>query len=364
MYVISFLLLYVSSHLCKAVNATPSYAYCSEMYGNRTYISEANMFEKYPPHLLSFPGSGNAWLRLLIEYSTGIYTGSMGTDDFEFLGPNGFIGERSCGLRLAALRAHPHYFDFVNGKLRFGHTYQRDKCKRGLIRELKRMIILQRNPYDALWSYYQLINSLSHSGYLTTDTFDTSSWMYLAPIMAQHFNTELYRIVKPIIDTYPSEDITFIRYEDLINPYQQEIALKNLLTFMKYDVTDERITCAFLLADQPLIHRNSQDPERVSTKTAYLLSRSTHSHSTIPTTTTGISTSEISHTTTTSTAGTTSSSGSIHSYGVPLTHHRNLLCELREPFAGFAKVLNYTQLLPTSMQDSAYTSDMCSLSLV
>ncbi len=57
------------------------------------------MFEIYPPHLISFPGSRNAFVRLLIEYATGFYAGSMGTDNFEFLGEGGFIGERSCGLR-------------------------------------------------------------------------------------------------------------------------------------------------------------------------------------------------------------------------------------------------------------------------
>ena len=30
-----------------------------------------------PPLLLSFPGSGNTWLRLLIEYSTATYSGSI-----------------------------------------------------------------------------------------------------------------------------------------------------------------------------------------------------------------------------------------------------------------------------------------------
>ena len=30
-----------------------------------------------PPVLYTFPGSGNTWCRLLIEYATGVFTGSI-----------------------------------------------------------------------------------------------------------------------------------------------------------------------------------------------------------------------------------------------------------------------------------------------
>ena len=78
------LLVFVICTFVNRVKAEVNYAYCSEKYGNLTYIPEAQMFEKYPPHLISFPGSGNSFVRLLIEYSTGFHTGSMGTDDFEY----------------------------------------------------------------------------------------------------------------------------------------------------------------------------------------------------------------------------------------------------------------------------------------
>ena len=327
--------------LLQCVTATVNYAYCSEKYGNLTYIPEANMFEKYPPHLISFPGSGNAFVRLLIEYATGFYTGSMGTDDFEFLGEGGFIGERSCGLRLAALRAHPHYFDFLNGKLRFGHNFQRDKCKRGLIREMKRIIVLVRNPYDALWSYYQLLTSLSHKEYVTTATFDPANWLYLAPIMAAYWNNEFYRIVKPIFDTFLPEDVTVVKYEDLIDPNKRETALQALLKFMQYTkVPDEKVSCAFLLADKPFVHRNPNDPHRVPAKTAFLVS-ATQASSPSP---------AVSHTQPSGVADIT--------HGLEMTHHKNLLCQMREHFTGMSKRFNYT-LTPTSMGPT----DICDVKL-
>jgi hypothetical protein len=235
-------------------------------------------------------------------------------------------------LRLAALRAHPHFFDFLNGKVRFSHNYQRDKCKRGLIREMKRFVVLLRNPYDSLWSYYQLLSSLTHSDYLTTETFDASTWLYMAPIMAQHMDAELYRIVKPIIDTYPPEDLILVRYEDLMHPEKRINALRSVIQFMKYDITEERLQCAFLLADKPFVHRNPHDPKRVPAKAAFLMSQPTSQNSALS----GLSTN----------SGELSTTRAAAIQG--MTHHKNLLCELREPFAGFRKLFNYT-LLPNAM---------------
>jgi hypothetical protein len=47
-----------------------------------------------------------------------------------------------------------------------------------------------------------------------------------------------------------------------------------------------------------------------------------------------------------------------------MTHHKNVLCELREQFTGFRKVLNYTVLLPQSMITSGgasadHAAEMC-----
>lgn len=314
----------------QCARAALNYAQCSEKYGNRTYIAEANMFEKYPPHLLSFPGSGNAWVRLLIEYATGFYTGSMDTYDYEFLGDGGFIGEKSCGLRLAALRAHPHFFDFLNGKLRFSHNFQRDKCKRGLIREMKRMIVLVRNPYDSLWSYYQLLNSLNHAGYLTTETFDAANWLYMSPIIAGFWDSQFHRIVKPIFETFPAADLHIVKYEDLMNTTIRATALQDLMSFMQYTVDPEKIECAFLLADKPLVHRNPHDPKRVLAKTAFLLGNTEGRHS--------VSQHDGHNASARSSA---------------MTHHRNVLCELRDQFSGFARYFNYT-LAPVSIDPSAH----------
>jgi hypothetical protein len=42
---------------------------CMQRYGSRSYLNESN--KRLPPMFYTFPGSGNTWGRLLIEYATG-----------------------------------------------------------------------------------------------------------------------------------------------------------------------------------------------------------------------------------------------------------------------------------------------------
>lgn len=46
---------------------------CSSKYSKRSFFSPSAA--RLPPMLYSFPGSGNTWCRLLIEYGLGIYSG-------------------------------------------------------------------------------------------------------------------------------------------------------------------------------------------------------------------------------------------------------------------------------------------------
>lgn len=55
-----------------------------------------------PPLISSLPGSGNSWSRLLIEYSTGYYTGSIYGDKSLI---DIFPGEPYCGRKW--FKAHP-----------------------------------------------------------------------------------------------------------------------------------------------------------------------------------------------------------------------------------------------------------------
>ena len=51
--------------------------YCMTKYGTRSFINPKP--QTTPPSLWTFPGSGNTWTRLLIEYATGTPTFSLKT---------------------------------------------------------------------------------------------------------------------------------------------------------------------------------------------------------------------------------------------------------------------------------------------
>lgn len=46
---------------------------CSAKYSRRSFFPVAEA--RLPPMLYTFPGSGNTWCRLLIDYGLGIYSG-------------------------------------------------------------------------------------------------------------------------------------------------------------------------------------------------------------------------------------------------------------------------------------------------
>ena len=69
---------------------------CMKHYGKRDYIPVHKMMKKIPPLITSLPGSGNSWSRLLIEYATGYYTGSIYGDQSLI---DIFAGEPFCGRR-------------------------------------------------------------------------------------------------------------------------------------------------------------------------------------------------------------------------------------------------------------------------
>lgn len=80
----------------------PTFAECNASYGRRDYkwITEIGTV---PPMLLTFPGSGTTMSQLLIEYATGVYSGSIYPED-ELYGI--MPGTAFCGQRLSLIKAH------------------------------------------------------------------------------------------------------------------------------------------------------------------------------------------------------------------------------------------------------------------
>ena len=60
------------------LTTSPSLPYCERLYGNLTTRQENLMIKSedvVPPLLLSYPGSGNTYLRAVLEYATSLHSG-------------------------------------------------------------------------------------------------------------------------------------------------------------------------------------------------------------------------------------------------------------------------------------------------
>ena len=85
-----------------------------------------------PTLLVSFPGSGNSWVRQLLESTTGIYTGSVFCD-LDYI-KNGMLGEGVHSENVLAIKFH------------FGQLPTLP---------IKKIMYVIRNPYDAILAEYK-----------------------------------------------------------------------------------------------------------------------------------------------------------------------------------------------------------------
>jgi hypothetical protein len=201
--------------------------------------------QRNPPVLYSFPGAGNTWCRLLIEYATGIYTGSVYNDPslVEIL-----PGEIACNRRVSLIKIHPHTNGYKSGENPFGlgkyFKSDNSKCAKGAIKEFKRAVFLVRDPYDAIWSEYQRRYAKSHVGRIYKEDFDQTSWRLNAASLS-HYYAQMWFHYNGMIKDYGRHNILFIKYEDLKNPQTRVETLRKLSKFLYIQTTVERLECAF-----------------------------------------------------------------------------------------------------------------------
>lgn len=226
--------------------------------------------ERNPPVLYSFPGAGNTWCRLLIEYATGIYTGSIYNDASlaEIL-----PGEFACNRRVSMIKIHPHTNGYKSGLTPFGigkyFKTDNNKCAKGAIREFKRAVFLIRDPYDAIWSEYQRRFAKSHVGLIYRTNFDQTSWRANAASLAHFFAQMWGHHYKDMIRDYGRHNILFLKYEDLKNPHTRIQELGKLAKFLYIQTSTERLECAFELATKSDAHRSSDPALYMTKKEAY-----------------------------------------------------------------------------------------------
>ena len=247
---------------------TPEGKRCHALFGNVTFVPESEVGYHVPAVLLSFPGSGNTWVRLLIEYATGHYSGALDVNDHELQGL--LVGERACGQRNSINKAHPSDL-FVRGdklkngsiveSIRFVYKWQRKKCIRGGVHTWTKFLILTRSPYEAIFADFQRHISGSHSGTMNSSYLDPSSplhrlWLERAIRAASDLKDGVEDLLYYVVQRY--SDVYHARYDRLLAKETRIEELGRMLRFLNYTATPERLNCAFALAETPRIKRTKK----------------------------------------------------------------------------------------------------------
>jgi len=204
---------------------------------------------RMPPMLLSYPGSGNSWMRVVLEQATGFFSGSMEINDKEYQGH--FPGERFCGIRHSVIKAHPQDFlPYLKDKpIQFKHKMQENKCKRGMITNFTYIIFVIRNPADAIWSQYQLLTNHSHVGRIHKSQFNESSWNAFVAKTALDWSMQWTNFVYPLITNTPAENIHILKYEEIVKVEKGISEIRSILkNLMNMSVSSKRVECSLLLS--------------------------------------------------------------------------------------------------------------------
>lgn len=185
-----------------------------------------------PPMLYTFPGSGNTWCRLLIEYSTGYYTGSVYNDRTL---KKTLPGELTCDRNVAVIKIHPHTHPFMKTANGVVHS-DAQKCKKKGITGFTSGIFVVRDPWAAIWSEYQRLWSNSHVGHVDMKQFSVESWRKAAAHLSFLYHKMLTVEYADAERVMGIGNVTYIKYEDLINNGTRVAALHKIVKATRLNV--------------------------------------------------------------------------------------------------------------------------------
>jgi hypothetical protein len=203
--------------------------------------------ERTPPILYSFPGSGNTWARLLIDLATGIYSGSPYDDPFLI---STFPGEGICNKSVSVVKMHPTINAFVN--IHHIKGRHQPRCPTLLFEQA---ILLIRDPYDAIFAEFVRTSVDSHVASLPKQNFNHRKWIDFASTFTHDYFQMFHTHYRQLQHIFKDNNYIYIRYEDLRNTTMQADLLRKIVSFLKFDIVEDRITCAMQLSDNTNVHR-------------------------------------------------------------------------------------------------------------
>ena len=239
-------------------------------YASRKFLPKPN-FERMPPLLYTMPGSGNTWCRLLIEFSTGVLSGSVYNDPtLKKL----FPGEFYCDTRESVIKIHPHTHPWNRINKPIYVLADRNKCRDGRVKISKKSIHLVRDPFSAIFSEYQRLWTRSHTGIIPDKSFNVSSWERAAARLSHIFNDMMKKDYVGIEEFAGEGNVLYVKYEDLKNTTTRVETLRKIVEYTDLwteDIKkkDERLECAFINAATVRVKRPDTEEKRVTAAAAY-----------------------------------------------------------------------------------------------
>nr|XP_053642331.1 uncharacterized protein LOC128695628 [Cherax quadricarinatus] len=182
--------------------------------------------------LASFPGSGNTWLRYLIQSATGLFTGSVYID--RELAAKGFYGENEipeCGCTIV-VKTHGYCLG--------GLPEDREQRVKDMDKFFGRGLLLLRNPYDTLIAYRNYL-SAGHLGVAGPAAFRGADWARFV-----YGQMDVWRAYA--LDWINlGRSVLVVHYEHLLEDPQRE--LHNILQFLRLRPERPRLQCVMTNLD-------------------------------------------------------------------------------------------------------------------
>ena len=180
--------------------------------------------------LVSYPGSGNTWIRYLIEGATGVYTGSIFSDSS--LIRAGHLGEGREYNDGSTILQKTHHRSLYLGRY---NAYDM-KWREEHVREFGgRAVVVVRNPYKAILSYWNYFNTQSHTSIVSENSFESQKFQDFVLTGAERW----LELVTDWVNL--GQDVYFMFYEDLTEHPIRE--MRKLMEYLGYPVDESRLSC-------------------------------------------------------------------------------------------------------------------------
>ncbi|KAF7273793.1 hypothetical protein GWI33_013521 [Rhynchophorus ferrugineus] len=189
--------------------------WCSEL--KYIHSDDDLQLDKKPVALVSFPGSGNTWLRYLLQQATGYYTGSV-YKDYGLL-KNGFPAESITNASVLVVKTHEWG---VNARKMFSKA-----------------ILLVREPEKAIHAEFNR-QSGGHIGFASPDRYRRTNGKYWQQFVDDKLRGWQQLNMDWLYNFSGSTHVIF--YEQLV--HNTEHTLKSVINFLGVYVPTKKFNCA------------------------------------------------------------------------------------------------------------------------